>query len=170
MATTFHQGVTMGQILHGCATTTKRHCVERYNISQSAGWPLSMSKLLPGGVSEQVLKMPHGSTSFAFDGFNCRTGATIALRRQLLPLDDCFRRFSSLVFRIWLVRLHRCSKTARSRFVWGWRRQVKKKVQAISDRLFSLILPSSNDPKKDGLYLFVASLIAPQSLRRWTTF
>jgi transposase InsO family protein len=109
------QGITMGQILHGCASATAalrrtiqhsqeslKHLAERYHINAKtvAKWRKRTTvKDAPMGS-----RRPH-STVLTTE----QEAAIVAFRRQtLLPLDDCLYALQATIPNLTRSALHRC--------------------------------------------------------------
>jgi hypothetical protein len=115
MHNTNHQGITMGQILHGCATTTAalrraiQHSQEslkqmashyHINIKTVAKWRKRTSvkdeSMGPHRPHSTVLTIEQEATIVAF------------LRQTLLPLDDCLYALQATIPNLTRSALHRC--------------------------------------------------------------
>ncbi|AJC82180.1 hypothetical protein IE4803_PB00123 (plasmid) [Rhizobium etli bv. phaseoli str. IE4803] len=139
------EGSTMGQVLHGSATTTEairraiqnseeslRTLSRRYGINQKtvAKWKkrTSLADLATGP------KAPH-STTLSLE----EEAVIVAFRRHtLLPLDDCLYALQPTISHLTRSSLHRClQRHGISRLPEvGGDREPKKKLQNLSDRLF----------------------------------
>src|SRR5512144_1262987 len=109
------EGCAMGQILHGCATTTKavrraiqhsqeslRALAKRYSINQKtvAKWKKRSATVdLPTGPKDPK------STSLSLED----EAVVVAFRRHtLLPLDDCLYALQATIPYLTRSSLHRC--------------------------------------------------------------
>src|SRR6266853_6483226 len=138
------EGCAMGQVLHGCATTTEavrraiqnsqkslRTLAKRYGIN-----PKTVAKWKKRGSTADLPTGPQKPKSTALSLED--EAIIVAFRKHtLLPLDDCLYALQATIPHLTRSSLHRCLQrpwhlTASRR--GGWQ-GYKAQVQELSDRI-----------------------------------
>lgn len=132
----------MGQILHGCATTTEVVCRAIQNSQESLRalakrYGINQKTVAKWKLRETVADLPTGPREAEPTVLSIEEEAVIvAFRRHtLLPLDDCLYAHQSTIPYLTRSSLNRCLQPRHQPIAGGRQQALDEKIQGLSDRL-----------------------------------